>query len=152
MRNGGRGHTCFGMLSLMPGPLGRRTPDAKPSWRQATLASWSSKLDVQTAPQAPSQKTCSVPVAKPLTSTLLTSLTAPSSPEPATRRSAFNGKLQSSMFLSQKYKYYYSRLGLRIVPALHWNEFGDLPPMWSTSRIHGACTDNLLQLCEHVDR
>ena len=52
----------------------------KPSWRQATAASGSSKLEVQTAPQAPSQKTCNAPVAKPLTSTLLTRRAAPSSP------------------------------------------------------------------------
>ena len=54
----------------------------KPSWRQATLASMSSKLEVQTAPQAPSQNTCSAPVAKPLTSTRLTSRAAPSSSAP----------------------------------------------------------------------
>ena len=55
-------------------------PVVKPSCLHATRASRSSKLVVQTAPQAPSQKTCTAPVAKPLTSTLLTSLIAPSSP------------------------------------------------------------------------
>ena len=54
----------------------------KPSWRQATVASTLSKLEVQTAPHAPSEKTCRAPVAKPLTSTLLTILTAPSCPAP----------------------------------------------------------------------
>ena len=44
-----------------------------------------SKLELQTAPQAPSQKTCRAPVAKPLTSTLLTSRAAPSSPAPVTK-------------------------------------------------------------------
>lgn len=55
-------------------------PDTKPSWRHATRASRLSKFELQTAPQAPSQKTCSVPVAKLLMSTLSTSLSMPSSP------------------------------------------------------------------------
>ena len=59
---------------------GSAKPVVKPSCRQATRASRSSKLEVQTVPQAPLQKICRPPKAKPLTLTLPANLTAPSSP------------------------------------------------------------------------
>ena len=73
-------HTRSGLVIVKVGGSGVRAPVVNPNWRQATRASVSSKLEVHTAPQAPVRKTCRAPVANPLTSTLLTSLTPPSSP------------------------------------------------------------------------
>ena len=65
------------------GPLGNREsrekpPAGKPSWRQATSASTESKAMLQTAPNAPSWKTCSAPVVKPFETAWLTSRRSPS--------------------------------------------------------------------------
>ena len=71
-------HTRSGLRDLKEGSSGMRPPVAKPSWRQATRASVWPKLAVQTAPQAHPRNICRVPVANPLTSTLLINLSAPS--------------------------------------------------------------------------
>ena len=88
-----------GTLSMFRGN-GCRSPAKKPSCLQATSASTSSKLEVQTAPQAPSRKTCRAPVANPLTSTLFTILRSPSCPAHVMtfghKQDSVNGKPQKS--------------------------------------------------------
>lgn len=78
---GGRTSTLRVMSPELSPKTPRRTvpPPEKPSWRHATRASGSPKSCAQTAPKAPSLKTCTPPVAKPLTSTRPTSLRSPSS-------------------------------------------------------------------------